>query len=69
MEMKCDRDRMLGKANMGGREMGSLDGQRRGGVAQGDSRFDWGPIGDVSQKGGRRGEENDERKRGVKKGK
>ena len=47
--------------------MESLDGQRRGGAAQGDSRFGWGPIG-VSQNGGRRGEENDEGKRGVKKG-
>ena len=50
-------------------EMGSLDGQRRRGAVQGDSRFVWGPIGDVSQNGGRRGEENDEGKRGVKKGK
>ena len=50
-------------------EMGSLDGQRRRGAAQGDSRFVWGPIGGVSQNGGRRGEENDEGKRGVKKGK
>ena len=56
-----------GKANMGGREMGSLDGQRRRGAAQGDSRFVWGPIGGVSQNGGRRGGENDEGKRGVKK--
>ena len=24
---------------MGGREMGSLDGQRRGGAAEGDNRF------------------------------
>ena len=49
--------------------MGSLDGQRRRGAAQGDSRFVWGPIGGVSQNGGRRGEENDEGKRGMKKGK
>ena len=29
---KCDRDRMLGKVRhiWGGREMGSLDGQKRG---------------------------------------
>ena len=47
--------------------MGSLDGQGRRGAAQGDSRFVWGPIGGVSQNGGRRGEENDEGKRGVKK--
>ena len=47
--------------------MGSLDGQRRRGAAQGDSRFVWGPIGGVRQNGGRRGEENDEGKRGVKK--
>ena len=40
--------------------MGSLDGQRRGGAAQGE-------VG-VSQNGGRRGEENDEGKRGVKQG-
>ena len=33
------------------------------------TRFGWGPIGGVSQNGGRRGEENDEGKRGVKKGK
>ena len=45
--------------------MGSLDGQRRG-AAQGDSRFVWGPIRGVSQNGGRRGEENDEGKRGMK---
>ena len=49
--------------------MGSLDGYIRGGAAQGDSRFGWGPIGGVSQNGGRRGEENDEGKRGGKKGK
>ena len=55
-----------GKTNMGGREMGSLDGQGRRGAAQGDSRFVWGPIGGVSQNGGRRGEKN-EGKRGVKK--
>ena len=48
--------------------MGSLDGQRSG-AAQGDSRFVWGPIRGVSQNGGRRGEENDEGKRGMKKGK
>ena len=47
--------------------MGSLDGQGRRGAAQGDSRFVWGPIGGVSQNGGRRGEKNDEGKRGVKK--
>ena len=57
-----------GRANMGGREMGSLGGQRRGGAAQGDSRFGWGPIGGISQNGGRRGEENDDGKRRVKKG-
>ena len=49
--------------------MGSLDGQRRVGAAQGDSRFGWGPIGSISQNGGRRGQENDEGKRRVKKGK
>ena len=49
--------------------MGSLDGQRRGGAAQGYRRFGWGPIRGVSQNGGRGGEENDEGKRGVKKGK
>ena len=48
--------------------MGSLDGPR-GGAAQGDSRFVLGPIRGFSQNGGRRGEENDEGKRGVKKGK
>ena len=36
---------------------------------RGSSRFGWGPIGGVSQNSGRRGEENDEGKRGVKKGK
>ena len=56
-----------GNTNMGGREMGSLDRQRRRGTAQGDSRFVWGPIEGLSQNGGRRGEENDEEKRGMNK--
>ena len=66
---RVERNRMLGKVRRiwGGREMGSLDGQRRRGAAQGDSSFVWGPIVGVSQNGGRRGLENDEGKRGVKK--
>ena len=42
-------------------EMGSLDGQGRRGAAHGDSRFVWGPIGGVSQNGGRRGEKREMR--------
>ena len=57
---KCDRDSLLGKVRR-------IWGEERWG-AQGHSRFDWGPIGAVSQNGGRRGEENDEGMRGVKKG-
>ena len=50
---KCNRDRMLGKVKRiwgggGGGVVGSFDGQRRGGAAQGDNRFRWGPIGGVS---------------------
>ena len=52
---------------MGGREVGGLDGQRRGGAAQGNasSRFGWGTIRGTSQNGGRRGGENGEAKRRV----
>ena len=79
---KCDRDRMLGKVRRiyggGGGGGGGWERDWEFGWAekkgeqlkpQGDSRFGWGPIGGVSQNGGRRGEENDEGKRGVQKGK
>ena len=70
---RVERNRMLRKVRrIWGEERwgggGGLDGQRRREAAQGDSRFGWGPIGGVSQNGGKRGEENDEGKRGVKKG-
>ena len=63
---KCDRDRMLGKVRQ---IWGKRDGEFGWAEKRGSSsrRFGWGPIGGVSQNGGRRGEENDEGKRGVKK--
>ena len=62
---------MLGKVRRiwGEERWGVWMGREEGGAAEGDSRFGWEPIGGVSQNGGRRGEENDEGKRGVKKGK
>ena len=56
----CDKDRMLGKVRLiwGEGRWGVLMGREaRVGAAQGDNRFGWGPIGGVSQNGGRSGEE------------